>query len=83
MEKLNKKLISIASPAYNEAENIPLIVEEVKRGVANVLPVPTTDPLSSNQVMLFPVAPSVAAVPLHTVSSVPVGAAGVVLETTV
>ena len=31
MEKINKKLISIASPAYNEAENIPLIVEEVKR----------------------------------------------------
>jgi len=31
MEKINKKLISIVSPAYNEAENIPLIVEEVKR----------------------------------------------------
>ena len=31
MEKTNKKLISIVSPAYNEAENIPLIVEEVKK----------------------------------------------------
>ena len=31
MEKINKKLISIVSPAYNEAENIPLIVEEVKK----------------------------------------------------
>ena len=38
MEKTNKKLISIVSPAYNEAENIPLIVEEVKkvmRGLGN------------------------------------------------
>jgi len=31
MENTKKKLISIVSPAYNEAENIPLIVEEVKK----------------------------------------------------
>jgi len=36
MENTKKKLISIVSPAYNEAENIPLIVEEVKRVMAGL-----------------------------------------------
>lgn len=31
MDKIGKKLISIVSPAYNEAENIPLMIEEVKK----------------------------------------------------
>ena len=31
MEKTDKKLISIVSPAHNESENIPLMVAEVKR----------------------------------------------------
>lgn len=31
MENTNKKLISIVSPAHNESENIPLMVEEVKK----------------------------------------------------
>jgi len=38
MEKTNKKPISIVSTAYNEAENIPLVVKEVKkviRGLGN------------------------------------------------
>ncbi len=31
MENTSKRLISVVSPAYNEAENIPLMVEEVRK----------------------------------------------------